>query len=571
MAGLNDKNLPVKAESELPDRPFAPPGPWDRGSYNRAYPGEDDESSAGGFSLRDILYVLFRHKWKILLTFLGLAAATILFIALMPPSYESEARIFIRGDRTGLAVDPTGGEGKDSFLKGDREGIRARTEIGIMSSTTLAEKVVDQLGPEAILGISDSPVKPNQDRGLLWRPVRWARSVYKQTFDKLHLSEPKLTKRQMAIGAITSSLTIAPTMSESMVLKVTLCSYSPEMAQKILNALVDAYVQQHIEIHKSQVSPEFFRGKIKELKTQLAAKENDLERERKRLKVSSLDNQKTLLLSQFNTFDTNLKENNAQINATKARIQIMERYLGTSSKSDSVTRKERRINPFAEQIQSRLLELKLKEADLTTRFLPNAPELKDVRNQITELQKMLLGQKSNDAFDVTLGDPANRDLELQVQIARAELEAENAREATLTKEVTKLRGEIDTLIANEKQLRVLERDTDLLENEYRQYLKSLQVTDISSALDRDKVSNVSVVQRATMPVTTVKSQRKLLALMGFGIFMALVVAVGWAFLLEYCNHSIKTNDDVEKNLRLPVLITLPYSRHHKPELREEAG
>ena len=44
----------------------------------------------------DIYYVLFRHKWKILLCSLAGIVASAAFFVLRPPPYVSEAKLFVR-------------------------------------------------------------------------------------------------------------------------------------------------------------------------------------------------------------------------------------------------------------------------------------------------------------------------------------------------------------------------------------------------------------------------------------------------------------------------------------------
>lgn len=571
----NDKFLPLPGEGHaLERREHLPAQPLEAypGAPRRGAGPAEGESEGGGFSLRNILYVLFRHKWKIALTFLLVAVATFYVVAAMPKRFQSEARVLIRGDRTSLTVDPTGGDNAESLLRGDREGAHARTEIGILKSATLAERVVDKLGAEAILGMTaEAQAQQERQRTRLQQVTHEAMGYVKVGLDKLGLAGRKLTPRQMAIDQITGAVEAMPNMQESMVVVVTYQSHSPEMAQQVLDALIAAYLQQHIDVHKTQVSPEFFSGKIAHIKSELTAKENELDAERKRLKVSSLDNQKQLLLSQFNTFDTNLKESRAQINATKAKIQLMEQVGRAKSKSAkaSGSRSEKRANPVAEQFQTRLIELKLIEADMTARFTPQSSQLRDIRRQIQEMEKLIANLRKSETYDTIYGgDSARDELEMQTQLAKAELQAEVAREATLIREVDRLRGELSLLLENEKKLAVLERDVQILDKEYRQYRNSLQIADISQALDKDKVANVSIVQEATLPTMAVTSQRKILALLGFGLFMGLALGLGWAFALEFMSHTVKTDEDVERYLGLPVLISLPYVAHHKPELQE---
>ena len=74
-----------------------------------------------------------------------------------------------------------------------------------------------------------------------------------------------------------------------------------------------------------------------------------------------------------------------------------------------------------------------------------------------------------------------------------------------------------------------------------------------------------------MPMVSTKSQRKMLALLAFGAFMGLAVGLGMAFTLEFVDHSLKTSEDVEAKLGLPVLVALPRMRGHKPVIGGEPG
>src|SRR5689334_16030634 len=61
----------------------------------------DQEPQAGGLQLGDIYYILFRHKWKILICAVaGLVAAVALF-RLKPPLYNSQAKLMVH-----YVVDP---------------------------------------------------------------------------------------------------------------------------------------------------------------------------------------------------------------------------------------------------------------------------------------------------------------------------------------------------------------------------------------------------------------------------------------------------------------------------------
>ena len=58
-------------------------------------------------SLRDVYYVLFRHKWKIILFFLTVTLTVLVLIYRSPKVYRSEAKLFVRLGRESMTLDPT--------------------------------------------------------------------------------------------------------------------------------------------------------------------------------------------------------------------------------------------------------------------------------------------------------------------------------------------------------------------------------------------------------------------------------------------------------------------------------
>ena len=70
-------------------------------------PDLEPEAPRSGMGPHDIIFMLFRHKWKILLCASAglLAAAGVYFI--LPPVYTSEAKLFVRYVVDKSAIDGT--------------------------------------------------------------------------------------------------------------------------------------------------------------------------------------------------------------------------------------------------------------------------------------------------------------------------------------------------------------------------------------------------------------------------------------------------------------------------------
>lgn len=89
-----------------------------------------------------------------------------------------------------------------------------------------------------------------------------------------------------------------------------------------------------------------------------------------------------------------------------------------------------------------------------------------------------------------------------------------------------------------------------------------------------KLENVRVVDRARIPVDPIKP-RPVLNTAIAGVLGGMV-AVGIAFLSEYLDTTIKTTDDIERQLGLPVLAVIPqvdlqHEAQHSPKRRKSVA
>ncbi|MHB8073136.1 YveK family protein [Desulfosporosinus fructosivorans] len=77
-----------------------------------------------------------------------------------------------------------------------------------------------------------------------------------------------------------------------------------------------------------------------------------------------------------------------------------------------------------------------------------------------------------------------------------------------------------------------------------------------AVIEIKKVDSVSIVDSAVTPDKPVKPNKTLNVLIAFVV--GLMASVGVVFLLEYIDNTIKTSDDVEKLLGIPVLGVIPH-------------
>jgi capsular polysaccharide biosynthesis protein len=76
-----------------------------------------------------------------------------------------------------------------------------------------------------------------------------------------------------------------------------------------------------------------------------------------------------------------------------------------------------------------------------------------------------------------------------------------------------------------------------------------------AVIEIKKVDSVSIVDRAVLPDKPVKPNKPLNILIAFVV--GLMASVGMVFLLEYLDNTVKTSQDVEDILGIPVLGVIP--------------
>jgi succinoglycan biosynthesis transport protein ExoP len=83
-------------------------------------------------------------------------------------------------------------------------------------------------------------------------------------------------------------------------------------------------------------------------------------------------------------------------------------------------------------------------------------------------------------------------------------------------------------------------------------LKRLKETGVTGGLE---TNNVSVIEEATIPRIPIRPRRTFNLLLS--VVVGLLVGAGTALTIEYFDTTVKTPDDVERYLRLPVIGIVP--------------
>lgn len=91
--------------------------------------------------------------------------------------------------------------------------------------------------------------------------------------------------------------------------------------------------------------------------------------------------------------------------------------------------------------------------------------------------------------------------------------------------------------------------------EAKKIVSSITIAFIERAEELIPNGNIEILDQPKIPKKPVKPNKKLNVLIAF--FLGLMISVGLVFVLEYMDNSIKTKEEVEKYLDLPVVGIIP--------------
>jgi uncharacterized protein involved in exopolysaccharide biosynthesis len=517
-------------------------------------------------SLRDFHYILFRHKWKVIVFFVAVMVTVTLGTFLAAEIYRAEAKLLVRIGRESVSLDPTATTGQTISIGQSRES-EINSELEILKSRELAQKVVDALGPKAFLERPDeeiirdpSTIGVTRDRIRdLRKSVRGIGKAFGSLLQDLDLKS-QVDDREKAVIKLAKDLNIE-TQKNSNILFLSYEAQSQKFAESVLSRLIDFYLDKHITTHRTAGSFDFFDKQALDLRSQLARTEGELKALKNQTGVASLDDQRKIVLQRIGTLQQESEATQAALAISRAKVAELKEKLSGLSPTLVTQETKASSNYGVELMRSRLYELKLKEQELLSKYTETSIPVTEVRRQIAEAQAQLDKEEGTRTETTTAINTTYQQLNLTLITENATLSSLEAKARVVNHQLDAARREVKEI--NEGELRIvnLQRELALQDVKYRKYSGNQEQARIDQALETNKISNISVVQRATASAEPVRPRKALnLAL---GLFLGLLGGLGLAFFSEYLDHSIKTPEDVEGELKLQLLASIPYMKKNR--------
>jgi polysaccharide biosynthesis transport protein len=474
------------------------------------------ESTSDGSMLPDlgrILQILWYRRWAIVLVFFVVFVGVVAGTFLQEPVYRATGVIEIRRDSAD-AVPP---ETLFNLLPISNEYLA--TECGILTSTTLAERVIKELN----LAQSEELQSP------LWR----------QWINRLTNADPPTLE---ALAEKFETLLLVTPVPGSWLVRVNYDAFDANRSAQVVNSVLSNYMRLRME--KGDNASSWLSAQLNIAEAKLKDSENRLQQYTQSNGLQLLETQKGDAENLVNDRLRQLQEALTQAEAERYRQESQVSQLRNKEGEQTL---ESLDNPVIESLTVRLAEQQREYARLMSSFLPEYPKAREVRNQIDELETQLRNERERHGTKMT-GD-------YQAAVHREKL----LREALAGQQQLAYR-----MARKAGGYNALKREVDNNQQLYTVLQQKIKEVGVSTAL---KATNAAIVDKAQAPAKP--DRPKPVLNLALGGMLGIMLGIGMAFVRDNLDTKLKTAEDVGAILGLPALGLIPSAVLRKRSDRRE--
>lgn len=500
---------------------------------------------------RQFVEAMFRHKKKVAATSLISLALGILALCYFPRKYRSEAKVYLQLGRESVGIDPTATTGQTISLQQSGRDDEVKSAIDVARSRGVIAEVVDRMGADAVLGKTElGAATPN--------PVaQFISGVVGTAVSAIRSIDPVETEEKAAIQ-IERNLEIDAQRS-STVIVLTYDAKTPELAQSVLENLVDVYLEEHMRVHRNEKSREFFDGQLQVLRDRLEVATEQLRDAKSELGLASTEGRAASLEQQLREIRLEQYRTSQSLATSRAHIQEVDQQL-VDTPQRLIASKKQVPNQGADLLRDQLYALQVRKIELEARYSGTHPLVQAINDQVNEAQEIVDGQSAQREETIDDVNPIYRELALDRKKQLATAAGLEARAEKLQRQELALLSELRELNAAEVRLAQLSRDVDLASNNFLQYAENLEEARIDKELEKSRISNISALQTATLARKPV-SPSKLMILVAT-LLMSTAAPVALALGLESASDRLRREAELEDTLEIPVIAVVPEKSLH---------
>lgn len=421
-----------------------------------------------------------------------------------------------------------------------------QTQYQLIKGASVARRVVRKLSLEKNYG---SYIREDR-RGFspVGATVRLFKELLTKVFPPSKKEPPKANKETAPVQSeneaiealarnISSGIMVAP-VKDSRIVNVSYTSSNPELAMLIANTVATAYIEELLEMRmsSSRYAIEWMTKKVEEEKSKLEDSEKALQEYMRANDIVTLEDRVAIVPQKLSELGTQLLSAEAErkghesvygkIKEMKGNLDSMETLSAVSS------------DPTVQSLRAQILKAEQNIWELQQKYGMKHPAMIRAMEDLNVLKKK-----------------RQEEIGRVVASIRNQYDLAKTKEANLRNLLSETKG--DALDLNEKfiQYGVLTREVETNRQLYDALIKRIKEQSVTEEIQPVKVW---IIEKAQKPKRPIKPKKTLNII--FGIAAGLMGGIGLAFFVEYLDNTIKSPEEAESKLGLPVLGMISFMK-----------
>ena len=483
----------------------------------RARVGQEPEDAPG---VRDYWQIIRKHKWKVAGCLFAAITIALIFVLTATPIYTAKAQLVIeRKSPQVVNIQQVISESVESD-----EYNYYQSQYEMLRSRSLAADVIKQLGLDKNAAFAGNTDLGNPLASLWAIATSWIPSNARSTSPR----DPSGVDSRL-IDAYAGALQVEP-VKRSHLVNVAVSTPDPSLSANIANAHANAFIRQGLKLRSraNEDAKKFLETKLAELKQRVHNSEEALNRFRRGKGIISLDDKENIVVDRLADLNKRLTEAEAERIGLESQARLIKQREYDSLPA-VIT------NPLIQNLKAQLVTLEGQQANLAAQFKSGYPRLAQIQAQVEEARQRLSQQIKGvvEGINSAFYAAASKEKELRSQMDKQKSDALALKDASV-------------------EYAILSREADTNNQLYDSVLERMKEISVTAEIPS---SNVSVLDNAETPLAPSKPQKKLILMMA--VVLGLMGGLGWAFLSEHLDDTLRTPEDVERYLRLANLVVVP--------------
>jgi polysaccharide chain length determinant protein (PEP-CTERM system associated) len=331
----------------------------------------------------------------------------------------------------------------------------------------------------------------------------------------------------------------------------------PEKVMQVTNALASNFISENLQVRETQVlgTSGFLGDELESVRRRLAEKEEELKAYRER-NMGGLPEQLNPNLAMLQRLQTRMDQLSRELGDLENRKILLRQTLEEMRRAGQTVTLS--TGQGGLQVQD-LASLRSELTALEARYTSNHPDVVRLKKVIETLEALTPEEGTDSTTKLAGLSRAEQTIVLQLSGMDLDI-AKRKEEIRQTQiELAMYHKRVEDTPKREQELFTIQRDYNNLKGLHESLVQRKLEADISASMEqKQKGEQFRVLDPAKKPNSPVEpNKRKILLLV---VALGLGLGVGLAYLREMMDTSYKAPEEIENELDMNILVSIPYHR-----------